>query len=90
MPLSPLDLADAKSAIEALLAELELDAFLFAIEHNERGWELRVECAANDGWVAETILLGDELPGASEADAPLRDRLLVLLRERLADCKTRS
>lgn len=89
MPLSPLDLAEATRTVEALLARLELDAFLFAIEHNERGWELRVECAAEDGWVAETIALGDELPDASEADAPARDRLYALLVERLGHCKKR-
>ena len=87
MPLSPLDLAEATQTVDTLLARLELDAFLFAIEHNERGWELRVECAADDGWVADTIALGDELPGDSEADAPLRDRLLAVLVERLGHCK---
>jgi len=89
MPLSPLDLAEATQMVETLLARLELDAFLFAIEHNDRGWELRVECAADDGWVAETIALGDELPDASAADAPLRDRLLALLVERLGHGKKR-
>jgi len=89
MPLSPLDLAEATQTVETLLARLELDAFLFAIEHNERGWELRVECAADDGWVAETLALGGELPDASEADASLRERLFALLVERLGHCKKR-
>ncbi|MDT3669761.1 MAG: hypothetical protein ROZ37_05430 [Aromatoleum sp.] len=89
MPLSPLDLAEATHTVETLLARLELDAFLFAIEHNERGWELRVECAADDGWIADTIALGDELPDASDADAALRDRLLALLVERIRHCKKR-
>lgn len=85
MPLSPLDLAGAKDVIESLLAQLDLDAVLFAVEHNTRGWELRVECAASDGWLVETIPLGEELP--APAEAALRDRLLTLLREKLCDCK---
>ncbi len=89
MPLSPFDLAGARDAIEELLAHLNLEAFLFAVEHTGRGWELRVECAAEEGWQAQTILLGDKLPAASEADAQLRSRLLALLEKRLAACKRR-
>lgn len=87
MPLSPYDLARAKDTIEGLLTRLNLEAFRFTVEHTERGWELRVECAAEDGWRLQIILLGDELPAASEADAQLRSRLLALLEEKLAICK---
>jgi hypothetical protein len=89
MPLFPFDLAGAKDAVEELLTRLNLEAFLFAVEHTERGWELRVECATEDGWQAQTILLGDKLPAASEADAHLRSQLLALLEEKLAACKRR-
>jgi hypothetical protein len=90
MPLSPLDLTGAKDAVEELLTQLNLETFLFAVEHTDRGWELRVECAAEDGWQTETILLGDKLPAVSEEDAPLRSRLLALLEESLAACKRRG
>jgi len=87
MPLSPLDLAGAKDAAEAMLQQLGLEAFLFAVEHTERGWELRVECALDDTWQVETILLGEALPAVTE-DAPiLRARLVALLQERLAGCR---
>jgi hypothetical protein len=87
MPLPPLDLAAARQVVEELLSQLKLEAFLFAVEHTGRGWELRVECAAEDGWQTETILLGDEFPASSDTDAPLLRRLLTLLDERLAGCK---
>jgi hypothetical protein len=76
--------------MESLLAQLNLDAVLFAVEHSASGWELRVECATDDGWQAETILLGEQLPGPDEADAALRDQLLALFKARLAACKRRS
>jgi hypothetical protein len=90
MSLAPLDLARARAAVAALLAPLELDAFLFAVEHTGRGWEVRVECAIEGGWQAETILLGEELPGPGAEDALLRDQLLSQLKERLAACKRRT
>ena len=87
MPLSPFDLASAKDAVEELLTRLNLEAFRFTVEHTERGWELRVECATEDGWQIHTILLGDQLPAPSEAAAHLRSRLLALLEEKLPACK---
>jgi hypothetical protein len=90
LPLSPYDLASAKDAAEELLTRLNLEAFRFAVEHTERGWELRVECATEENWQLQTILLGEELPAASEADAQLRTRLLALLQEKLTVCKKRS
>jgi hypothetical protein len=89
MPLSPFDLTGAKDAVEELLTQLNLEAFLFAVEHSDHGWELRVECASEDGWQTQTILLADKLPAVSEGDAPLRSRLLALLEESLAACKRR-
>jgi hypothetical protein len=90
MPLSPLDFSGAKDAVEELLTQLNLETFLFAVEHTDRGWELRVECAAEDGWQDQTILLGDKLPAVSEGDEPLRSRLLALLEDSLAACRRRS
>ena len=87
MLLAPFDLAGARLAVESLLERLDLDAFIFAVEHTPRGWELRVECAIRGGWQAETILLGEELPGPGSEDAPLRDRLVNQLRDKLAACK---
>lgn len=87
MPLSPFDLAGAKDTVQDLLAQLDLEAFLFAVEHTGRGWELRVECVADDGWQVQTIPLGETLPAVSERDAELRGSLLTLLKEKLAACQ---
>jgi hypothetical protein len=90
MPLSPLDLDAAREVVEELLSQLKLEAYLFAVEHTARGWELRVECAAEEGWQTETILLGNELPGRSDADEDLRRRLMAFLEERLVPCRRRG
>lgn len=89
MPLTPLDLARAREMVEALFAQLELDAYLFAIERTARGWELRLECATVDGWQTETVLLGEQLPGPDPADAAMRDKLLACLKEKVSACKRR-
>jgi hypothetical protein len=87
MPLSRFDLIRVKDVLETMLAQLDLEAFLFAVEHTDHGWELRVECATEDGWQIETIHLGEQFPDASEGDAPLRTQMLTLLQVRLALCK---
>ncbi|HEX8011092.1 MAG TPA: hypothetical protein VF814_09175 [Casimicrobiaceae bacterium] len=76
--------------MESLLADLDLDAFLFAVEYTPRGWEVQVECAVEDGWQNERILLGERLPGSRPEDVPLRDQVLALLKRRLVQCKRHS
>lgn len=56
MVYSTLDFAHAREISAQLLDELKLEAWLFEIEPRGEQWELRVECATDDGW--ETVTLG--------------------------------
>ena len=70
------DLEKATEAASALLEELGLEAYLFAIEPRERDWELKLECAVKEGWQTVTLPVDIELLLASRTDSAARTRLL--------------
>ena len=70
------DLQRVTDAAGALLEELGLDAYLFAIEPREDDWELKLECAFKDGWQTVTLPVDVELLLASRTDNAARARLL--------------
>lgn len=88
MPLSMIELSQAKEAAAALLGELGLEAFLFEIEPHAEHWQLTVECAIENGWQTTTLPVAKALLLASRDDAAARKHLLYEWRERLAPCKT--
>ncbi|MBI3896874.1 MAG: hypothetical protein HY308_01100 [Gammaproteobacteria bacterium] len=54
--LTTLNLAQAKEATGMLLDQLGLPAYLFEVEPCEGAhWQVRVDCAADDGWQSLTI-----------------------------------
>jgi hypothetical protein len=84
-PMTP-DTRAIRAAIERILDELELRAFIFTLEEKERGWELHVECATNGVW--QTIALSADPADllASRHDATVREQLRDAWRERLREC----
>lgn len=90
MKLSTQQLAQMREVVSELLDELQIDAYLFEIEPREELWEIKLECAIDEGW--ETFSLKAEknylLHGFDDAVA--RDVLLDNWREALASCKTKS
>lgn len=52
---SALEIRDARAAVEQIFGELGLRAFVYTVEPKEGGWELRAECAVEEGW--QTIVL---------------------------------
>ncbi len=87
MTLSTLALAKARDAAAAILDELGLDAYLFEVEPRDGDWELRVECAVNEGW--ENVVLrvpAAELQAAVD-DEDVRARLRRRWGEALAACR---
>lgn len=52
---SVLDIRGARAAVEQVFDELGLGAFVYTVEPKENGWELRAECAVEEGW--QTIVL---------------------------------
>lgn len=75
-----------RAAVERILDELELRAFIFTLEAKEHGWELHVEWATNGVW--QTISLPADPADllASMRDATVRERLREAWRERLREC----
>ena len=71
MELSVNELAQMRETVTALLDELQLEAYLFEIEPEEGQWEIKIECAIDQGW--ETFRLTAEkeylLRGAEDAVA---------------------
>lgn len=84
------DLAQARETVGGLLEALGLEAYLFEVEPREGNWELRIECACEDGWEATTIpISGRELADCRD-DPASRERLLNEWHQRLAACKRRG
>lgn len=87
MPLSSAELIQAREAAAELLEELGLDAYLFEIEPRDGQWELRVECAIEEGWETVVLPVPKALLLTGRDDAAARQQLLTDWRERLAACK---
>ncbi|MGB7542796.1 MAG: hypothetical protein WA373_03295 [Burkholderiales bacterium] len=70
-----LDIPGAREAVERVLEELGLRAFVYTVEPKETGWELRVECAVAEGWQAITLPVNPDELVASLSDAGARAKL---------------
>jgi hypothetical protein len=69
------DIRSARLAVERVLDEIGLDAYLYTVEPKESGWSLHVECAAEDGWKQVTMPVDRDELRASLHDAHVRGRL---------------
>lgn len=78
-----IELIQAREFIEGVLNRLDVDAFLFEVEPKAEGWELKVECAIEEGWGSFTLDLAEPLPKGEDEEAMLLERL----RAALASCK---
>jgi hypothetical protein len=90
MPLSTVELAEAKEAATALLDDLGLTAYLFEVEPRAERWEVRVECALDSGWQTVDFDVASERLLACRRNAAVHAALLDEWRERLAACKKNS
>jgi hypothetical protein len=86
MPLSTMELAEARQAVAELLEQAGLDAFLFEVEPREDHWELRLECAVPDGWQSLVLSVDRDSLLASRNDDEARRRLIESWQEQWA-CK---
>ena len=90
MTLSGTELAGATEAASAVLEELGLDAYLFAVEPREGSWELTLECAVDEGW--QTIKLPVDVHELLESrrDAGVRSRLTARWGAKFAECRRKA
>ena len=70
-----LDMPGVRAAVERIVDELGLDAFVYTVEPREAGWELRVECAIEEGWQVITLPVDPGKLVASLSDAGAREEL---------------
>jgi hypothetical protein len=83
VPANSIDLIRAREVIDTLLQQLDVDAYLFEIEPKAQQWELKVECAVEEGWGSFTLALDEPLPKSEGEQAALLDQC----RTALAACK---
>jgi len=84
---SATEIAAARETISALLEELGLAAYVFAIEPREDRWELKVECDIANAWETVTVPVAVQALLASRTDADVRKRLLQEWDAKLAACR---
>lgn len=79
MPASTEELLKAKETASALLEQLHLAAYLFEVEPRQGHWEVRIDCALDQGWQTSVLLVDKALLLASAHDPGAR----------VASCKRR-
>ena len=90
MPESIAELSQIREHITRALDELRLDAYLFEVEPLEGEWELKVECAVEEGWETVRVPVGKELLLRAVKDSSAHQSLLDKLSEALSACLIKS
>lgn len=90
MELSAEELARMRMNVAALLDELQLETYLFDIEPNPGQWEIKVECATDDGWSTFRLTAESDYLLHGRYDAVAHAVLLDNWRDSLAACKTKG
>ena len=75
MPVSTHELRDARQAVEALLAELGLEAFLYTIEQKNDTWTVTIDYPLDGEWQTEVLPVDPHTLAATLRDPDLRARL---------------
>lgn len=84
------DFIQARLLIDGILDELELDAYLFEIEPHDGQWELKVECAVDEGWGSYSVTLDEAQVYAGFDQEAARHELKQQCRQSLAACRINS
>ena len=84
---SATEIAAARETISALLEELRLATYVFAIEPREDEWELKVECDIAGAWETVTGPVDIQALLASRTDADVRKRLVQQWDAKLTACR---
>lgn len=89
MPPLAQDIRSAREAVERLLEELGLRAFVYTIEQKEAGWVLSVDCATDGGWQTVALKVDTAELNASLRDAAVRAKLRAEWEPHLRACAER-
>lgn len=80
------ELRGTREAVEGLLEELGVRAFLYTIEQKDGAWTARIECAIDGGWQTQVLPVDPHALAASLRDPELRARLRADWASRLRAC----
>lgn len=84
------DFIQARLLIDGILEELGIDAYLFEIEPHDGQWELKVECAVEEGWGSYHVTLDDAQVQAGFNGDAARNELKQCCSESLKACRFNS
>ncbi len=87
MAMTSRDLIQARLLIGDILDDLGLDAYLFEIELRDGFWELKVECAVDEGWGSYRVALDEQQLQAGFTDESARKALQEQCRKSLKECR---
>lgn len=92
MSLSIEELITVREAANAILEELELDAYLFEVEPRDAHYEIQLECASaiDGGWMSISLMLPKEKMLTGFKDEELRHQLFAYWDKKLSACKRRT
>lgn len=84
------ELTRAREAVDSILGELHVDAYVFEVEPNSEIWEIVIECAIAEGWQRIKLSASRENLLRCMDDAVIYQSLIAMWRDRLADCKLKE
>lgn len=89
MEYTTIELATARDVSKAMLERLGLDAYLFEVEPKEDYWELKLECANENGgsWTVTSVNIPEQLMSAAAEEREKEEQLHEFLRKEFATCK---
>jgi hypothetical protein len=92
MSLSIEELVTIREAVNNILEELELDAYLFEVEPENAHYEVQLECASaiNGGWMSVSLMLPKEKLLAGFKDEEIRNQLFEYWDKKLSACKRKT
>ena len=84
------ELTRAREAVDSILEELHVDAYVFEVEPNSEIWEIIIECAIAEGWQRIKLPASREHLLHCMDDTVIYQSLIATWRDRLADCKLKE
>jgi hypothetical protein len=90
--LSSQELAKARVNANAILEELQLDAYIYEVEPHNGDWEIRVECACdiNGGWEMISLKVPKDMLLDSDHEHTAKASLYAYWKKKLDRCKLRK
>jgi hypothetical protein len=84
------EISNAREAVERILGECALRAFVYTVEPKAEGWILLIDCAADGCWQSTALPVDAAELGASLHDAAVRDKLRREWEPHLRACARRE